>query len=111
MGGNGWDRAFFVDKKTEAAGDWIIKIHLDDAKHIYEVAKGLPVNFIFASGTDTETMDVVFSLSLLAFEYLVKNYSSLPKTLQPIPEKIQSKHLELVERLSKRTDIFQQKEE
>ncbi len=111
MGGNGWDRAFFADKMTEAAGDWITKIYLNDATHFYEIAKGLPVNFIFASGTDTETMDMVFSLSLLAFEHLVKNYSALPKTLQPIPDEIQNKHLELVERLSKRTDILQRKEE
>lgn len=106
MGGAGWDRQFFQGKRTIEAGDWITKVFLGDSTYVYEVARGLPVNFLFASGTDAETMDVVFSLSVLAFEYMVQNYGSLPKTLQPIPEEIQRKHLEMIEKYSKRTDML-----
>jgi adenosylhomocysteinase len=106
MGGTGWDRQFFDGKLKVEAGDWITKVFLGESMYVYEVARGLPVNFLFASGTDAETMDVVFSLSVLALEYLVRNYGSLPKTLQPIPEEIQRKHLEMVEKLSKRTDMI-----
>ena len=111
MGGSGWDQSFFLDKKVQIVGDWVKKIFLTDATYIYELAQGFPVNFIFASGTDTETMDVVFSLSVLALEYLIKNYDSLPKTLQPIPEEIQLKHIDLVKKLSKRKDLTNLKEE
>ncbi len=106
MGGTGWNRQFFNDKRKIQVGDWISKIFLGDSKYIYEVARGLPVNFVFASGTDTETMDVVFSLSVLALEYLVDNYDSLPKILQPIPEEIQRKHFDLVARFSNRKDLI-----
>ena len=105
MGGAGWDRQFFEGKRRVEAGDWVSKVFFDDSQYVYEVGRGLPVNFLLASGTDTETMDVVFSLSVLAFEYLVKNYGSLPKTLQPIPEEIQRRHLDLVSEYSKRTDL------
>ena len=105
MGGTGWNRQFFDGKREMEAGDWIRKIYVDDSKYVYEVARGFPVNFVFASGTDAETMDVVFSLSVLALEYLVSNYGSLPKTLQPIPEEIQRKHLDLVARFSSRKDL------
>ncbi|RLI43813.1 hypothetical protein DRO69_08790, partial [Candidatus Bathyarchaeota archaeon] len=74
-------------------------------KYIYEIAQGFPINLILASGTDTETMDVVFSLGILALQYLVKNYSSLPKNIQLIPKEIQLKHLEQVARLSERKDL------
>lgn len=111
MGGSGWDRTFFFDKKVLTVGDWVSKIFLTDATYIYELAQGFPVNFVFASGTDTETMDVVFSLSVLAFEYLIQNYDSLPKVLQPIPEEIQRKHLDLVEKFSRRTDLIYLKKE
>jgi adenosylhomocysteinase len=106
MGGTGWDRQFFDGKRKIEAGDWITKVFVDESTYVYEVARGLPVNFLFASGTDAETMDVVFSLSVLALEYLVQNYGSLPKTLQPIPEEIQRKHLDMVEKYSKRTDMI-----
>lgn len=105
MGGIGWDRRFLDGKPNVKAGDWVSKVFLNDSEYFYEVASGLPVNFFFASGTDTETMDVVFSLSVLALEYLVKNYGSLPKTLQPIPEAVQHRHLELVAKYSARRDI------
>jgi S-adenosylhomocysteine hydrolase len=68
------------------------------------------VNFFFASGTDAETMDAVFSLSVLALEYLAENFDSMPKTLQPIPDEIQCKHLNLVARYSKRTDLVASRE-
>lgn len=110
MGGLGWDRGFFDDKHKEKVGGWMLKISLDGSRYIYEMAEGLPVNFIFASGTDTETMDVVFSLSVLALEYLVKNYESLPKALQPIPEELQQRHLELVSKVSTRSDLIKLKE-
>jgi len=106
MGGTGWDRQFFDGKQKMVAGDWITKVFLGESTYVYEVARGLPVNFLFASGTDAETMDVVFSLSVLALEYLVENYGSLPKTLQPIPEEIQRKHLDMVAKYSKRTDMI-----
>jgi adenosylhomocysteinase len=105
MGGTGWDRLFFEGKRRVEAGAWVSKVFLDDSEYIYEVGHGLPVNFLLASGTDTETMDVVFSLSVLAFEYLVNNYGSLPKTLQPIPVEIQRRHFDLVAKYSKRTDL------
>jgi len=105
MGGTGWDRQFFEGKRRVEAGSWVSKVFFNDSEYVYEVGQGLPVNFLLASGTDTETMDVVFSLSVLAFEYLVQNYGSLPKTLQPIPEEIQRKHIELVAKYSARTDI------
>lgn len=111
MGGTGWNQQFFSDKRIVEIGDWITKIFLDDSKYIYEVARGFPINFIFASGTDAETMDVVFSLSVLALEYLIDNYVSLPKTLQPIPEEIQRKHLDLVAQYSKRTDLIDLRKE
>jgi len=106
MGGAGWDRQFFNGKRKIEAGDWITKAFLSESTYVYEVARGLPVNFLFASGTDAETMDVVFSLSVLALEYLVQNYGSLPKTLQSIPEEIQRRHLDMVEKYSKRTDMM-----
>jgi adenosylhomocysteinase len=106
MGGAGWDRQFFNGKRKIEAGDWITKVFLGESTYVYEVARGLPVNFLFASGTDAETMDVVFSLSVLALEYLVQNYGSLPKTLQPIPEEIQRRHLDMVAKYSKRTDMM-----
>jgi adenosylhomocysteinase len=106
MGGVGWDRVYFENKLKEEVGPWLDKIFMDDSKFFYEMAKGLPVNFIFASGTDTETMDTVFSLSVLALEYLVKNYNSLPNVLQPIPEEVQQKHLKFVSRTTARKDLI-----
>ena len=111
MGGNGWDRTVFNDKKMQVVGDCIRKIFLKDSLYVYELAQGFPINFALASGTDAETMDVVFSLSVLALEYLVNNYDSLPKTLQPIPEEIQNRHLELVERYSRRKDLVELKKD
>jgi len=105
MGGIGWDQRFFDDKQKQKSGDWITKICLNNYKYIYEIAQGFPINLILASGTDTETMDVVFSLGILALQYLVKNYSSLPKNIQLIPKEIQLKHLEQVARLSERKDL------
>ena len=106
MGGTGWNRQFLDGKRKIEVGDWITKVFLDHSRYVYEVARGLPVNFVFASGTDAETMDAVFSLSVLALEYLVDNYASLPKALQPIPEEIQREHLDLVARLSNRKDLL-----
>lgn len=106
MGGTGWNRQFLDDKRKVEVGDWITKVFLDHSRYVYEVARGLPVNFVFASGTDAETMDAVFSLSVLALEYLVDNYGSLSKALQPIPEEIQREHFDLVARLSNRKDLM-----
>lgn len=110
MGGCGWDQTFFLGKNFLTVGDWVKKIFLDDATYIYELAQGFPVNFVFASGTDTETMDMVFSLSVLALDYLVKNYESLPNHLLPIPDKIQKKHLEQVVKFSARKNFGKERE-
>jgi len=105
MGGTGWDRRFFEGKRRVDTGGWVSKVFFDNSEYVYEVGRGLPVNFLLASGTDTETMDVVFSLSVLALEYLVQNYGSMPKTLQPIPEEIQRRHLDLTAKYSNRKDL------
>jgi len=102
MGGCGWDRTYFQGKEVQKVGDWVAKVFIDDRSFFYELAQGLPVNFIFASGTDTETMDMVFSLSAYALEYLIENHGSLPNRLLSIPEEIQKRHLVQVAELSAR---------
>jgi len=105
MGGIGWDQRFFDNKPKQKVGDWITKIYINNHKYIYEIAQGFPINLVLASGTDAETMDVIFSLGILALEYLVKNYSLLPKSILSIPKEIQLKHFEQVARLSERKDL------
>jgi adenosylhomocysteinase len=97
LGGVGWNREVFRSKRTQKVGDAISKVLLDKDKCVYELAHGYPVNFVLATGTDTETMDMVFSLAILAMEYLVKNHEALPKHLLPIPESIQAEHRRFIE--------------
>jgi len=105
IGGWGWDRTYFLGKRNQPVGDWITKIYLDDKTYVYELAEGYSVNFFLASGTDAETMDVVFSLGVLALEYLFNNHESLPHRVLPIPEKIQRAHLEEVAKKSARKNL------
>lgn len=105
MGGCGWDRTYFRNKRIQPVGDWVSKVFVDDDSYLYELAQGLPVNFFFASGSDTETMDMVFSLSVHALQYLVENYESLPNCLLQIPDEIQKKHLKQVAKFSARKNF------
>lgn len=105
IGGWGWDRTYFLDKRSQRVGDWVQKIWLDRDRYVYELADGFSVNFFLASGTDAETMDIVFSLGVLALEYLVSDYDSLPHRLLPIPEELQKKHLEEVGKISARKNL------
>jgi len=105
LGGVGWDRQVFRSKRTQKVGDRILKVFLDNNRYIYELANGFPVNFVLASGTDTETMDMVFSLAVLALKSLVETYESLPNHLLPIPENVQLEHFGLVKKFSNLNDI------
>lgn len=105
LGGVGWDREVFRAKGVQTVGDWILKVFLDKEQYVYELAHGFPVNFIGASGTDTETMDMVFSLAVLAMKHLVETHESLPKHLIPVPEKVQLEHLRLLLKFGVRKDI------
>ena len=89
MGGKGWERDIFVDKRAQRVGHNLLKLIRDDGTYLYELAQGRPVNLVMASGTDIETMDKVFSLGVLTMEYLVKNCDTLPKHVLPVPEQIQ----------------------
>jgi adenosylhomocysteinase len=105
MGGVGWDRKVFRDKRTQTVGDGVLKVFLDNGKYVYELACGYPVNFLLATGTDTETMDMVFSLAVLAMKYLVENHKSLSNRLLPIPEEVQLEHFGLVNEVSNIKDV------
>jgi adenosylhomocysteinase len=89
MGGNGWNRKAFSAMKTQKVGIEVLKVYRDNGNFFYEVARGAPINLILSSGTDIETMDRIFFIGALTMEYLVKNYSSLPKHVLPIPNEIQ----------------------
>ncbi|MEM2779683.1 MAG: NAD(P)-dependent oxidoreductase [Candidatus Bathyarchaeia archaeon] len=90
MGGAGWQRKIFKNKRVRQVGSNVLKFIRDDGTCIYELAKGCPVNLVMASGSDTETMDIVFSLGVLTMEYLVKNYESLPRRVLSVPKEIES---------------------
>jgi adenosylhomocysteinase len=102
MGGIGWDRKYLLSRHTQKVGLGITKIFLKEDKSIYEMANGNLVNFSFGSGTDTETMDTVFSLGVMSMQYLVDNYNLAPKHLQPIPDIVQKKHLQYIANVSAR---------
>lgn len=89
MGGNGWNRKAFSAMKTQKVGIEVLKVYRDNGNFFYEVARGAPINLILSLGTDIETMDRIFFIGALTMEYVVKNYSSLPKHVLPIPNEIQ----------------------
>ncbi len=111
MGGVGWDREYLLSKPVQKVGRGILKVQLNSEKAVYEMAGGSLVNFALASGTDTETMDMVFSLGALGMQYLVKNYRTMPKGLLPIPDDVQKEHLQLVAKISARKVAPKDKEE
>jgi adenosylhomocysteinase len=90
MGGKGWQRKVFRNRRVKQVGNNILKIIRDDGTCIYELAAGRPVNLVMASGSDIETMDIVFSLGVVTMEYLVKNYRALPRHVLNVPEEVQS---------------------
>lgn len=90
MGGKGWRREIFQRERVKLVGNNILKLVRNNGTYIYELAKGYPVNLAMASGSDTETMDIIFSLGVLTMEYLVRNYEALPKHVLSVPEEIES---------------------
>lgn len=102
MGGYGWDREYLLDKYIQNVGDHVLRVSLNHAKCIYELAAGSPVNFVLASGTDMETMDLVFSLAIMVMQYMVENSQSLPAHLLSIPKEIQEKHMQQIAKISAR---------
>jgi adenosylhomocysteinase len=67
------------------ARDHVEEFAMRDGRKIYLLAGARPVNMVAGEGQPAGVMDVAFANHALVAEYLVKNRSSLPRTVQPVP--------------------------
>jgi adenosylhomocysteinase len=67
------------------ARDHVEEFAMRDGRKIYLLADARPVNMVAGEGQPAAVMDVAFAGSALMAEYLVKDCSSLSKTVHPVP--------------------------
>jgi len=77
-----------VAYSRRVARDHVDEFAMRDGRKIYLLADGRPVNMVAGEGQPAGVMDVAFSSHALVAEYLVKNRSSLPKAVLPVPADI-----------------------
>ena len=67
------------------ARDHVEEFAMRDGRKIYLLADARPVNMVAGDGQPAGVMDVAFANHALVAEYLVKNRSSLSRTVHPVP--------------------------
>lgn len=68
-----------------SAREHVEEFAMRDGRKIYLLAGARPVNMVAGDGQPAGVMDVAFANHALVAEYLVKNRSSLPRAVHPVP--------------------------
>lgn len=74
-----------VAYSRRVARDHVEEFAMRDGRKIYLLSEARPVNMVAGDGQPAGVMDVAFANHALVAEYLVKNRSSLSKTVHPVP--------------------------
>src|SRR6266566_1944389 len=66
--------------------EFVEEFALRDGRRIYVLGEGRLINLAAAEGHPASVMDMSFANQALCAEYMVKNHSTLQKTVYPVPE-------------------------
>jgi adenosylhomocysteinase len=77
-----------VAYSRRVARDHVEEFAMRDGRKLYLLADARPVNMVAGEGQPAGVMDVAFANHALVAEYLVKNRSSLSRTVLPVPAEI-----------------------
>lgn len=77
-----------MSKKRRIIRDFVEEFVLRDGKRIYVLGEGRLINLAAAEGHPSAVMDMSFANQALSAEYMVKNGSSLKRTVYKVPDEI-----------------------
>ncbi len=77
-----------ISKRRRIIRDFVEEFTLKGGKRIYVLGEGRLINLAAAEGHPSAVMDMSFANQALSAEYMVKNGSSLKKSVYKVPDKI-----------------------